>query len=244
MRYNSDKTLITNENAYGILKAFANEYKRQNGEAPAEIIIVGGGSIMLNYGFRKSTQDFDIMISGGGADIKNIIHYIADKYNLPNDWMNTDFKRTISYSSKLRQVSSHMFSFNHNSLEIRTVKDEYLIAMKMISARQYRNDLSDIVGILLFAKQNNNPIAYRTVENAIIELYDSTKNIKSEVIERVKKYSLMNESELSDEYSKIKEDENKTLEDLQDIDNKYKGVVNEASLDTVIAALRRKENKS
>jgi len=36
----------------------------------------------------------------------------------------------------------------------------------------------------------------------------------------------------------------KTLEDLQDIDNKYKGVVNEASVDTVIAALRRKENKS
>ena len=116
--------------------------------------------------------------------------------------------------------------------------------MKMISARQYRNDLSDIVGILLFAMQNNNPIAYRTIENAIIELYDSTKNIKSEVIERVKKYSSMNESELSDEYSKIKEDENKTLEDLQDIDNKYKGVVNEASVDTVIAALRRRENKS
>ncbi len=60
MQYeNEEKTLITKENAYPILKAFAKEYKRQNGsQIPTEIIIVGGGSILLNYGFREYTQDF------------------------------------------------------------------------------------------------------------------------------------------------------------------------------------------
>ncbi|MCR4566591.1 MAG: hypothetical protein K5769_00910 [Pseudobutyrivibrio sp.] len=240
MQYDSEKNLITNENAYAILKAFAKEYKKQNGEAPAEIIIVGGGSIMLNYGFRKSTQDFDIMLSGGGSDIKDIIHRVAEKYNLPDDWMNTDFKRTISYSNKLRQVSSHMFSFNHNSLEIRTIKDEYLIAMKMISARQYRNDLSDVVGILSCSLQNGKPISFEMIETAINELYSSTKKVKTELMERVKQYSLMIIEELNEIYSDLKEDENRTLEDLQDINHKYKDVVTEQSVDDVIAALKRK----
>ena len=43
----SGKTLITKENAYIILKAFAKEYKKQNGNrVPIEIVIVGGGSIL------------------------------------------------------------------------------------------------------------------------------------------------------------------------------------------------------
>ena len=59
-QFSSDKTLITKENAYSILKAFAKEYKKQNGtNVPIELVIVGGGSILLNYGFREATQDFD-----------------------------------------------------------------------------------------------------------------------------------------------------------------------------------------
>lgn len=84
MQYNH----IRKENAYEILKAFAKEYRKQNGESiPAEIIIVGGGSIMLNYDFRDFTQDFDIMVSSAG-NIKDIIRKVAEEYNLPDDWMN------------------------------------------------------------------------------------------------------------------------------------------------------------
>ena len=105
MRY--EKNYIHKDNAYEIIKAFAKEYRRINGERiPAEIIIVGGGSILLNYGFREFTQDFDIMVSST-VEIKDIVHKVADQFNLFDDWMNTDFKNTISYSDKLRKVSKH-----------------------------------------------------------------------------------------------------------------------------------------
>ena len=143
-QFSSDKTLITKENAYPILKAFAKEYKKQNGTSvPVELVIVGGSSILLNYGFREATQDFDIMVQSLGM-IKNVSYRIADLYNLPDNWLNTDFMRTSSYSDKLREVSKHFCSFNNGSLEFRTVNGEYLIAMKMVSAREYRNDISDV----------------------------------------------------------------------------------------------------
>ena len=41
--------IITRANAPEIIKQFACEYRKLLGKAPGEIIIVGGGSIMLNY---------------------------------------------------------------------------------------------------------------------------------------------------------------------------------------------------
>ena len=51
------KEKITRANAMNIIRRFAKEYSKTLGKAPAEIIIVGGGSIMLNYKFRDATQD-------------------------------------------------------------------------------------------------------------------------------------------------------------------------------------------
>ena len=50
------KDKITRTNAMDIIKRFAKEYRKALGKAPAEIIIVGGGSIMLNYKFRDATH--------------------------------------------------------------------------------------------------------------------------------------------------------------------------------------------
>ena len=49
------KNMITRANALDVIKRFAREYRKTLGKAPAEIIIVGGGSIMLNYKFRDAT---------------------------------------------------------------------------------------------------------------------------------------------------------------------------------------------
>lgn len=53
---------ITRGNALSIIKQFAREYRKELGKVPGEIIIVGGGSIMLNYKFRDATQDFDVIL--------------------------------------------------------------------------------------------------------------------------------------------------------------------------------------
>lgn len=45
-----------------------------------------------------------------------------------------------------------------NILQIRTVSAEYLVAMKLMAGRQYKNDLSDIVGVLIEQEERNEPL--------------------------------------------------------------------------------------
>ncbi|MBE6132043.1 MAG: hypothetical protein E7180_01440 [Erysipelotrichaceae bacterium] len=143
-----------------------------------ELILVGGASILVNYDFRNSTSDIDVI------DVDNIlmndaIDIVAKKYSLPSDWINTDFKLTKSYSDKLIQYSSFYKSFGNGTLKIRTIKDEYLIAMKLVSGRKYKNDLSDIIGIVNEIRKKR-IIGIEEIDRAIIELYGTFDLIKKE----------------------------------------------------------------
>ena len=62
-------------------------------------------------------------------------------------WINTDFMKTTSYTPNLVQYSRYYKTFS-NILQIRTISAEYLVAMKLMSYREYKNDKSDIVGVL------------------------------------------------------------------------------------------------
>ena len=243
-QFSSDKTLITKENAYPVLKAFAKEYKKQNGTTvPIELVIVGGGSILLNYGFRETTQDFDIMVQSLGL-IKSVSYKIADIYNLPDNWLNTDFMRTASYSDKLREVSKHFCSFNNGSLEFRTVNGEYLIAMKMVSAREYRNDISDVVGILIYMKSECENFSMDRIDHAIEFLYGKRENvIKEEVYDKVKEYVKWSVPELEKEYDVLTQMESQTEHELKDIKGKYPELVKEESIDKIIEGLRKRKER-
>ena len=49
---------FTKENLDLYLKELAKEFRRQNGKnMPAEIILIGGASVVINYGFREMTYD-------------------------------------------------------------------------------------------------------------------------------------------------------------------------------------------
>lgn len=153
-----------------IIRQFAKEYRKALGKAPCEIIIVGGGSIMLNYKFRDATQDLDVILRAASG-IKDVIVRFADDNNLPRDWMNTDFVKTASYSDALMEVSRHYCWLNNQTLEIRTVSGVYLIAMKMIAHRDYRNDISDAIGIMIEESECGHTIAYEEIESAYQRLY-------------------------------------------------------------------------
>ena len=242
MQYEDGKNYIRKENAYEILKAFAREYKKRNGDVPIEIIIVGGGSILLNYGFRDFTQDLDVMINQTGG-IKDIIYKVADDYNLSNYWMNTDFTKTASFSDKLRQISSHYCSFNRNTVEIRTVKDEYLIAMKMMAARGYRNDKSDIIGILIYAWKNDHRITFDEIINAAGFLYGENKNkLSPELIQCVKDYTKLSMADLTTAYKTEKDNEDVINDEIIAIDKNYPGVIKEDTVEDVINAIRKRKS--
>lgn len=97
----SSKTEITKENLDTYLKDLGKEFRKMNGKSiPAEIVMIGGASILINYGFREMTTDVDAIIHASSA-MKEAINRVADKYNLPNGWLNADFMRTDSYTSKV-----------------------------------------------------------------------------------------------------------------------------------------------
>ena len=163
-----------------------------------EIIVVGGASILLNYSFRMSTIDIDC-IDVNDALMNEVISEIGDKYSLPIGWINTDFLKTESYSPKLIQYSQFYKSYFNDTLIVRTIKDEYLIAMKVVAARKYKNDYSDIFGIV---KENKN-LTLEIVLDAVKHLYGEDIIIDSNMLAFLK--SIFSDDENT--YDKIVEKE-------------------------------------
>lgn len=137
---------FTKENLEGYLKELAKEYKKRGRGMPAEMILVGGASVLINYQFRAASYDIDASYESP-AVMKEAINAVGDKFGLPNGWVNDDFKKTASYTPKIVQYSEYYRTFS-NVLQIRTIRAEYLVAMKLVSGRQYKKDLSDIAGIV------------------------------------------------------------------------------------------------
>jgi hypothetical protein len=234
------KDKITRTNAMDIIKRFAKEYRKALGKAPAEIIIVGGGSIMLNYKFRDATQDFDVILRAASG-IKDVITRFADENNLSRDWMNTDFVKTASYSDTLLEVSRHYCWLNNQTLEIRTVTGIYLIAMKMIAHRDYRNDISDAIGILIEEAEAGNSISYADIEAAYHKLYHKVPDSKTQ--EQFRNICAKSIEELKNLYDSQRNTESDVGDQL--IIYIEEGVnINTKNVSDVAARIREKMNKN
>ena len=174
MSYSFSKEQLDN-----IFKDIGKELKKKlkNKNFSYELIIVGGASILLNYSFRMSTIDIDCL-DVNDALMNEIINEITNKYQLPNGWINTDFTKTNSYTPKLIQYSSFYKSYSNGALVVRTIKDEYLIAMKMVAARKYKHDYSDIYGII----KENKALTFDKIKTSIINLYGNADVVSEEMM--------------------------------------------------------------
>ena len=111
---------FTKDNLDGYLKELSKEFRKMNGSRmPAEIILIGGAAVLINYGFREMTYDMDAIIQASSS-MKDAINHVGDRMGLPNGWLNTDFMKTASYTPKLIQYSQYYKTFS-NVLRIRTV---------------------------------------------------------------------------------------------------------------------------
>lgn len=120
---------FTRENLDSYLMELAKEFQKKNGSRmPAEIILMGGASILINYGFREMTYDMDAIIKSSGA-MRDAINTVGDRLGLPIGWLNTDFVHTNSYTPRLAEHSKYYKTFA-NILQIRTVSDEYSLLIK------------------------------------------------------------------------------------------------------------------
>lgn len=214
-------------------------YKKKSHGYTFEFILVGGASILVNYSFREVTNDIDAYYLQS-ADIKYAIDKVSQKYNIESTWINNDFQKTKSYSNKLSEFSTFYKSYNE-IINVRTIKDEYLIAMKLMSGRKYKNDISDIVGIINSCKSNNKIITYDMIDTAVKNLYDNWDNIDKEVVELL--HIILNTKNLNELYDKTLKDENNSKQQLLDFNDKYQHTLNEANINDVLAILNKTNQK-
>lgn len=236
----SIETPITRENLDSYLKELGKEFRKLNeSKMPAEIILIGGAAILANYGFREMTYDIDAIILASSA-MKDAINHVGDKLGLPNGWLNADFTNTTSFSDKLLQVSMHYKTFS-NAITIRTVSAEYLIAMKLMSGRQYKNDLSDIAGILWEHQRSGNPISKEAINKAITTLYGD--NAALPTVSKTTLDDAFSDGDYEGAYKKIRENEVHAKDILLDFDKAYPGELKGDNISSVLEQARQKLKK-
>lgn len=81
---------FTKENIDLYLNAVAKEYRKRVGKGmPAELILIGSASVLINYGFRNTTTDVDAVIEAASS-MKDAINAVGDRMGLPNVLANAD----------------------------------------------------------------------------------------------------------------------------------------------------------
>ena len=232
---------FTKENIDLYLKALAKEYRRLIGKAmPAELILIGGASVLINYGFRNMTTDIDALIHGASA-MKDAIRHVGDMYRLPNGWLNADFIRTESYSPQIETHSIYYKTYS-NVLTIRTVSAEYLIAMKLKSGRQYKSDLSDVLGILAEHEKQGVSIAIEQIQKASVDLYGAWEVIPEPSRSFI--HNVMKNGHFETLYEQILVDEAETKRLLKGFESDYPHIMNEKNADSIAEDLQKKADRA
>ena len=231
---------FTKENLDTYLKELAKEFRRLNGRSmPAEIVLVGGAAILTNYGFRDMTTDIDAVIHAASS-MKDAINHVGDKFYLPNSWLNADFMRTTSYSPKLDEYSVYYKTF-YGILSVRTVSAEYLIAMKLRSGRKYKNDLSDVIGILAEHQKRGTPITLDKVNTAVNNLYGSWDDFPEDSKPFIE--GAFKTDDLDEVYTSIKKDEIESKDILIGFEKEYPTVAKESNIEDILKSLKEKQKK-
>ncbi|MBR5179610.1 MAG: hypothetical protein IKW90_12540 [Lachnospiraceae bacterium] len=234
----SDKG-FTKENLDLYLKELAKEYRKNNRKSmPVEIILIGGASVVINYGFREMTYDMDAIINATSS-MKDAINHVGDKYELPNGWMNADFMKTASYTPRIVQYSQYYKTFS-NIVTFRTVAGEYLLAMKLMASRKYKYDLSDVIGVLWEQEEKGNPITLDKIRDASVKLYDSYDSLPKD--SRVFIEKVIEEGNYKETYMRVRQMEIENKEILLQFQEEYPGVTNTDNVDDILATIRRKKD--
>lgn len=231
---------FTKEELIRLLTELGKEFRKRNGtKMKAEIIIAGGASVVLNYGFREMTMDIDAVIQASSA-MKEAILAVADKNGIPAGWLNSDFIKTASYSDKLVLHSRYYRTFS-NVLIVRTVQSEYLVAMKLNSGRRYKRDLSDIVGIVAAEQEAGNRLTWEKIDRAMQELYGGWEQVDRHTQNLLEK--ILDSGNLNELYREQIFQENEDRAIVRRIMENDSEKLNGKSLSEVIEIARRKRNK-
>ena len=186
----------------------------------------------------KKNIEMDAVIKAASS-MKDAINTVGDKFNLPNGWLNADFMKTASYTPKLSAYSVHYKEFS-NVLQVRTVSAEYLIAMKLMAGRKYKNDLSDIVGILAEHEKQGKAITLEMIKTAVTNLYGSWDKLSADSRDFIE--GTMEKGNFEQLYKTVSEEEKKSKETLIEFQQDYPGVATTENIDSILNNLKKKQS--
>ena len=135
----------------------------KNQDKFGEIVIAGGAALTLVFDARKSTQDIDALFAPT-QDMRKIISNIAERHELPQDWLNDGVKGFVTDKMKFNEILSY------SNLSVSSMDAESLLAMKLIAARVDTKDMPDSVFLM-------NALDIKNIEQVfeIMETYTQPK---------------------------------------------------------------------
>lgn len=107
-----------------------------------------------------------------------------------------------------------------------------------MSARTYKNDISDIVGILAEQKKMGKPLSFEKIEKAVFDLYDSWDCLPSE--SKLLISNILEADNAEDLYEIYRNEEKSTKTTLVTFDKDYPDVLNEDNVNEIISALKKR----
>lgn len=119
----------------------------------ADVFLVGGAAMCLAYDADRSTRDLDGLFAPT-TDLRNLIAEIGEREDLEPDWFNDAAKGFI-----IKDDPEATEYYRSPHLRVRVASPEYLLAMKLLSARE-----SDVEDALLLAR-----LSGRTSEQALLD---------------------------------------------------------------------------
>ncbi len=231
---------FTKQNLDTYLKELAKEFKKRGGGTRAEMILVGGASVIVNYGFRMMSNDVDAAYQSP-AVMKEAIIAVSERFGLPRGWLNDDFKRTASFTGKIAQYSEHYKTF-YGVLDVRTVRAEYLAAMKLVSGRQYKKDMSDVAGIAYEQSLAGKPLTFELIDKAVCDLYGDWSRVSDysrKLLDRI-----LACDDLESLFIELADDETSARAALAEVVEKYPSAVNRDNVDDIITIAMKKKNNN
>jgi len=126
-----------------------------------------------------------------------------------------------------------------NILVVRTVAAEYLLAMKLMSGRQYKYDMSDIVGILWEHQMRGETITREMINLATLKLYGEESTIPESSTAFLN--AVINADEYESLYSQIREYENESKAYLMKFDEQHPDMLKGGNINDILRLRKQKD---
>ena len=112
--------------------------------------------------------------------------------------------------------------------------------MKLMAYRQYKHDISDIVGILREQQNSGDPLTFERIDKAVTDLYDGWDNLPENAKSMIE--SILANEDMNALYEAYTNEEAAAKDALITFDDKYPNVLKEDNLADILNHLLKEQN--